>query len=273
MALKTIQQCMAEQPFRPNAVSYKQLTGGKESTGKVLFAGYIDSRDVQERLTEVFGFEGWQSHLNLGPDGSLTCSLAVFTKNGWITRTDLGANDHKDFIVRTKGTASDALKRAAVLFGIGRFLYQIPNIWAKTKSVGGQSVPVDDAGNEITPNLPDECKPATSATMAALRTAMRGKWKLDTDEGKRHLEDFAQTQGYESAACFRYLDESQAKRLLNQIGAATNGKPAAQSPPPPPPSRQQDPDSYAEQEEVLNPPKGKAAPKGKQQPQKGGRRV
>ena len=44
----------------------------------------------------------------------------------WITRAG-GAGDTD--IEAEKGALSDAFKRAAVLFGIGRYLYDLPNEW------------------------------------------------------------------------------------------------------------------------------------------------
>ena len=49
----------------------------------------------------------------------------------WITKYD-GANDTK--IESTKGGISDSMKRAAVQWGIGRYLYNLPGQWVKIKN-------------------------------------------------------------------------------------------------------------------------------------------
>lgn len=79
---------------------------------------YIDSRDVQDRLDEVCGMN-WSNDFK-EVNGRLVCNLTV---NG-VTRSD-GAGD-TDF-EGEKGGLSDALKRSAVLFGIGRYLYNAKN--------------------------------------------------------------------------------------------------------------------------------------------------
>ena len=51
------------------------------------------------------------------------CTLSVKTEDGWISKED-GADDTA--IESTKGGISDALKRAAVKWGMGRDLYEYP---------------------------------------------------------------------------------------------------------------------------------------------------
>lgn len=82
---------------------------------------YIDSRDVQDRLDEVCKLCGsfWENDFK-EVCGRLVCRLTI----GSLTRSD-GAGD-TDFEAE-KGGLSDALKRAAVLFGVGRYLYNAKN--------------------------------------------------------------------------------------------------------------------------------------------------
>jgi len=72
-----------------------------------------------DRLDEAVGIDGWSSHL-LEVQGRVTCELAIRFGERWITKTD-GAGDTG--IEGEKGAISDALKRSAVLWGIGRYLY------------------------------------------------------------------------------------------------------------------------------------------------------
>ena len=85
---------------------------------------YIDARDVMTRLDEVFGQENWQTNYQF-IGGRMMCSISVrFSPDGeWIVKSD-GSDDTK--IESEKGGISSALKRAAVLLGIGRYLYN-PN--------------------------------------------------------------------------------------------------------------------------------------------------
>lgn len=89
---------------------------------KAMMLVYIDSRDVQDRLDEVCGMDWSDSYSEVM--GRLVCSITI---NG-ITRTD-GAGD-TDFEAE-KGGLSDAFKRAAVKWGVGRYLYNAKdyNTW------------------------------------------------------------------------------------------------------------------------------------------------
>jgi hypothetical protein len=86
---------------------------------------YIDARDVQDRLDEVCGMNWKDDYKEV--QGRLVCNLQV----GSTVRTD-GAGD-TDF-EGEKGGLSDAFKRAAVKFGIGRYLYNAKNFstWLDT---------------------------------------------------------------------------------------------------------------------------------------------
>lgn len=94
----------------------------------VLF--YIDARCVLERLDEVVGMANWRDEYTLLPQGSVECRLSVRIAGEWITKADVGSeSEQPDGGDRMKAAYSDALKRAAVKFGIGRFLYRMPQQW------------------------------------------------------------------------------------------------------------------------------------------------
>lgn len=80
---------------------------------------YVDAREVQEKFDEAFGAENWQ---NTYDPESGSSSISVKFENEWITKSDVGVETK---VEKEKGKASDAFKRAAVLWGVGRDLYQI----------------------------------------------------------------------------------------------------------------------------------------------------
>ena len=97
---------------------------------------YIDARDVMDRLDTVFGVDGWQTKYEyLG--GRMFCNLSVRFDLEWITKSD-GADDSS--IEGAKGGISDALKRAAVLLGIGRYLYN-PNSFNANREPASWATP------------------------------------------------------------------------------------------------------------------------------------
>lgn len=92
---------------------------------RALALPYIDARDVMTRLDTVAGSENWQTRYEF--HGSRTiCYLAIKINGEWIWKAD-GAGDTQ--VEAEKGAISDALKRAAVCWGIGRYLYALPTVW------------------------------------------------------------------------------------------------------------------------------------------------
>ena len=80
---------------------------------------YIDARDVMDRLDDVCGPDRWQTEFIETPKGRVICRIGILTDNGWVWKGD-GAGDTD--VEGEKGGISDALKRAAVSWGIGRYL-------------------------------------------------------------------------------------------------------------------------------------------------------
>ena len=88
------------------------------SGDKAKAAFYIDARDVMTRLDKVVG-TNWSDEYEVlrstENNWIVQCNLTV----AGVTRSDVG--DGGD----AKAAYSDALKRAAVKFGIGRYLYSL----------------------------------------------------------------------------------------------------------------------------------------------------
>lgn len=91
---------------------------------------YIDARCVMDRLDDVVGVDGWRDEYTVHPSGSVECRLSVQIAGVWVTKADVGSeSEQPDAGDRMKAAYSDAFKRAAVKFGIGRFLYRMPQQW------------------------------------------------------------------------------------------------------------------------------------------------
>ena len=89
---------------------------------------YVDARDVQDLFDEVVGAEHWQCKYE-EHKGNLFCSIGVtFKEGGWVWKSDCGTESN---IEKQKGESSDAFKRAAVMWGVGRFLYSLKIIKIK----------------------------------------------------------------------------------------------------------------------------------------------
>jgi hypothetical protein len=110
-------------PFTTAAVKFKtQAMWPKENPTGGLIVSYIDARLVVERLNLVLPHLWFDAYRPVG-NGQMWCDLTV----DGITRSDVGEG-------QGKGLVSDALKRAAVKFGIGVSLYAIPKMVLDTQS-------------------------------------------------------------------------------------------------------------------------------------------
>jgi hypothetical protein len=118
-------------PFPPDRISWRiGSTNGDKTRGMAL--AYLDSRDVQDRLDEVCGVGGWQSRYPHAT-GKTVCEIGIKVGDEWIWKAD-GAGDTD--VEAEKGALSDAFKRAAVRWGIGRYLYDVESPWVEIEPAG-----------------------------------------------------------------------------------------------------------------------------------------
>lgn len=119
-------------PFPPDAISWRVGSTNQEKT-KGLALAYLDARDVMDRLDQVCGPAGWQcrySHVG----GVTVCEIGIRSApDEWLWKADgAGATD----VEAEKGALSDAFKRAAVRWGIGRYLYSLASPWVELTPAG-----------------------------------------------------------------------------------------------------------------------------------------
>lgn len=118
--------------FPKEDVRWRAQTVTKDGK-KALALAYLDARDVMDRLDEICGPAGWQTRHRDAGNGKLACGIGIYIEEAgeWIWKSDgAGATD----VEADKGAFSDALKRAAVAWGVGRYLYDIKNTWVPCKS-------------------------------------------------------------------------------------------------------------------------------------------
>jgi hypothetical protein len=123
-----------KRPFPAKQIHWRigARTGDKS---KGIALAYIDARNVMRRLDEVVGPANWQCRYPLAADGLLICEIGIWVEDRkeWLWRAN-GAGDTQ--VEAEKGKASDAFKRAAVMWGIGQYLYSLPNTWVPLESGG-----------------------------------------------------------------------------------------------------------------------------------------
>ena len=114
-------------PFPPEAISWRPGSTNKDKT-KARALAYLDARDVMQRLDEVCGPGNWQSRYVPMPNGTTCCEIGIHSEREWIWKANGAGNTD---IEGEKGGYSDAFKRAAVLWGIGRYLYSLDSPWVR----------------------------------------------------------------------------------------------------------------------------------------------
>jgi hypothetical protein len=124
-------------PISPEEIEWRIVNKPSEKNKyKMSVAPYIDSRCVMERFDEAFGWDGWSDSLLVTPDGKgMIITVEVNTAAGRIQKSDSVTIDHeknKD-VDAMKTAASDAIKRVAVKFGVGRDLYNYPKVAIQVK--------------------------------------------------------------------------------------------------------------------------------------------
>ena len=106
---------------------------------------YIDSRDVQDILDASCVW----SDRYYSEGGLLFCEITIYADSREYKRTDTGSESNVD---KQKGHSSDAFKRAAVKFGVGRFLYSQPMQYVKSDAIKTNvNYPnvIDNNGNKV----------------------------------------------------------------------------------------------------------------------------
>jgi len=110
--------------FAPSAIHWRAQTVTNDGA-KALALAYLDARDVMDRLDDAVGPANWRDSYEETAKGRLLCTLEVRVDGEWIAKSDgAGSTD----VEGEKGAISDALKRAAVKWGIGRYLYDLGNV-------------------------------------------------------------------------------------------------------------------------------------------------
>lgn len=113
-------------PFHPTHVTWKPGALAKGG-GKALALAYADLRAYQNRLDEVCGANWAVSYTPWGE--RIVCNLTIYG----VTRSSTGEPDTQSERSEIAGTATEAqaFKRACAMFGLGRYLYNLPSVWAE----------------------------------------------------------------------------------------------------------------------------------------------
>lgn len=160
-----------KKPFSPEDIEWRIGRKNKDKTKAEVLA-YVTARAVMERFDEAVGAENWSIQympIDMGHTSTLDrngnakdlkgfrCQISIDVareveeggaRAPWTTITREDVSQCTD-VEPLKGGASGAMKRAAVQFGVGRYLYNLKSTW----------VNIDQYGNFKAPKLPDWALP------------------------------------------------------------------------------------------------------------------
>ena len=134
-------------PFAPEDIEWRVQTAG-EKNGKpwARVLAYVTNRAIMDRFDEVVGPANWQNVYKEGPAGGVICGLSVRVTRAdgtsdWVTKWDGAENSDVEPV---KGGLSNSMKRAAVQWGLGRYLYDLEEGWAQVHDGGRFSARTKD---------------------------------------------------------------------------------------------------------------------------------
>lgn len=191
MKEKTVEQIFEElrEPFPPQDIQWR--IGQKSKDGKkAMVLPYVTNRAIMERLDQVVGVGNWYPEfrpVDAGSEHGMICRLTIIVNLGddlgWrtLTRED-GASNTK--IEPIKGGISDSMKRAAVQFGIGRYLYNLKESWVvlgdynrfEPPSLPIWALPKGFAGAQVQSNDVEFYDSRETSTATSTPTFTQGKY-------------------------------------------------------------------------------------------------
>lgn len=184
-------------PFAQSDVEWRiQMSGFKGGKPWARVLCYITNRAVLQRMDDVFGPGNWQNDFKEGPGGGVICGLSVrlrgLSYSDWVTKWDGAANTSFEAI---KGGLSGAMKRAAVQWGIGRYLYNLKEGWADFNENGRYKAKFENKDGSFgywawdPPELPEWALPAGETQDVSQYAAQMSPDELRGDAPKRAVED------------------------------------------------------------------------------------
>lgn len=140
--------CWLLKPFAKADVELKPTATTRDKT-RALASPYADMRVYYARLDKICGVENWSSSITLSDRGAV-CSLTIFG----VTKS--AAGDYPQGADENPATSAEAqaFKRACSAFGLGRYLYSLPQVWAEYDQEKRQIVDVAGTVAKMYASLP-----------------------------------------------------------------------------------------------------------------------
>lgn len=156
---------------------------------RAMVVAYLDARAIMRRLDDVCGPFGWACQMRPAPNNQMSCAIGIkhsvvypgqdVPAVDWVWKEDVGGESEQEKVGdRTKAAASDAFKRAASMWGIGRYFWNMPRQWVdydpvkkvllQTPQVPDWAVPGGEGQGPTVPMSAVSDKPKRSLTGAEL---------------------------------------------------------------------------------------------------------
>ena len=223
-------------PFDPEQIRWRVGSTTKDKK-KGMALAYIDARDVMNRLDDVMGTANWMDEYSQGPEGIVFCKLSIRLATAvlvddkgvsggewfWISKMDgAGRSD----IEADKGAVSGALKRAAVKYGIGRYLYDLASPWVQIEQRGKSSTIVASEKPKLLAVLKGAAEPPVVPTHEGVQISERLsrliRWCNDNHVTREMVFQFL---GFEDLGTWSDLEERDMDAISEQAKLVMDGMP------------------------------------------------
>ncbi|KWU17771.1 Rad52/Rad22 family DNA repair protein [Burkholderia cenocepacia] len=216
------------------ASTIKWKVQDKKVEGNVTFGlavPYLDARDYQNRLDTVLTPAGWANEMKPSSVGVVS-AISILLDGHWVSKSDGaqfdGYSDGKGPRAKElaiKGAFSDAFKRAGVMWGIGRYLYEFKAEWVELN---------EKDEPKSTPKLPSHMVPEADrdalAGAANVRQVQEAEARVAAEQAEREAAErqaAAEQAQREEAARQAAAEQAQREAAARQAAAEQEQRDAA----------------------------------------------
>lgn len=200
-------------PFAADDIEWRIQQSGKTRDGKVwaMVLAYVTNRAIMKRLDDVCGKAGWRNeYRDIPNNGGVECGISIKIDSEWVTKWDAAENT---LVEAVKGGRSGAMKRAAVQWGIGRYLYNLEEGFAQIssdKKQGWHRAKLKDGTGFywLPPSLPDWAMPASCNQPSPENTNQKSP-SVDCEQILKDFSEYAVTETDKKKLIERYQHDWQ----------------------------------------------------------------
>ncbi len=157
--------------FKPNEIEWRiQRSGSRDGKPWAKVVAYITNRAIMDRLDNICGPGNWKNEFTRWGEHGVLCGISIYVNSEWVTKWD-GAEETS--IEAVKGGFSASMKRAAVQWGMGRYLYEWDESWAVFNEKGKYSAKIDGQYHKWNPpgKQPESGQSLSAQYLAAFNKA------------------------------------------------------------------------------------------------------